>query len=176
MWQPTGTGSNKKLRFARSQGLYTAPRFVPRAVEDLNSVRVKEALAAWQGKCPAPDRLPPADEFDILDYGRAMGNINLLAVRYDPLDFIFRVHSTKGAEYIGQDMTGQSVDDYPEPEYGKFIRAVLTEAVTTRRPQVMIEEMFRTENRLMRWEAVTMPLQGDQRQVSRLIVAFEILQ
>ncbi|MGF1632197.1 MAG: hypothetical protein ACFCUT_22215 [Kiloniellaceae bacterium] len=151
------------------------PAFVPRAVEDLNSERIKEALAIWHGKCSVPGQLPHAEEFDILDYRPAMGNINLLDVHHDPLDFIFRVHSAKGAEYIRRDMTARSVDDYPEPEYGEFIRSVLTEAVTTRRPQVMIEEMFRTENRLMRWEAVAMPLQDGAGQISRLIVAFEIL-
>lgn len=163
------------MRFARPQDSATAPPFVPRAVEDLKSERLKKALEVWQSKCPAPDQLPPADEFDILDYRAAMGNINLLAVHHDPLDFVFRVHSAKAAEYIGRDMTGRTVDDYPEPQYGAFLRAVYTETTSTRKPQVMIEDMFMTDNRLMRWEAIAMPMEDSAGQVSTLIVAFEIL-
>lgn len=166
-------GGKAKLRQFQDEGDPVV--FTSRTLEELTSPRLKEAFAVWQQQRAAPDQLPAAEAFDILDYGAAMGNINLLEVRPDPLDFIFRVHSANGAKYVGQDLTGRSIDGYPDPQYRDFIRATYVAAFESRQPQFIIGELITDDNRRLRWEAVVMPMQDGAGAVSRLIATFEIL-
>ena len=55
------------------------------------------------------------------------------------------------------------------------MRAVYEATVERRAPQIVIEDMFLTDRRVMRWEGMTLPLQDESGKVSLLIVAFEIL-
>ncbi|WP_193366750.1 PAS domain-containing protein [Pelagibius marinus] len=160
---------------ARSEGADGPVKIPSRRVDELNSPRLRETFAIWQEKCGGPDRLPDADDFDILDYRPAVGNLNLVAVERDPLDFVFRVHSANGATYVGRDLTGRSIEDYPNPEYRGFVREVFTRATLSKQPVVLIEELLTADSRRMSWEGVVMPLQDGDGEISRLIVAFEIL-
>ena len=163
------------LKPPKSEGADPGRAIVYRGVDDLRSARLQAVFAIWQSRCQG-ELLPSSLGFDILDYGSAMTNINLVAVRHDPLDFIFRVHSVKGAAYIGKDMTGLSVDDYPEPRYRDFVKAVFTAAASSRAAKVVVEDMFMTETRMLRWEGVVLPMQDAEGAVADLLVAFEVLQ
>lgn len=163
------------LRLARTEKTEGPAEVASRHIDELSSSRLKKTFAIWQEKCESADRLPEADGFDILDYRPAIGTLNLVAVQREPLDFIFRVHSATGATYVGRDLTGRSVDDYPNPDYRDFVRAVFTQATLSREPVVLIEELLTAENRRMYWEGIVMPLQDGAGEVSRLIVAFETL-
>jgi hypothetical protein len=162
------------LKLSRARDDQSNVPLVKRSADELTSERVRKVLEIWEAKC-TQSGLPPVEQFDILDYGAAMANINLITVQQDPLDFIFRVHSVKGAGYVGRDMTGRSVDDYPEPQYRRFARAIFTETVASRAPVVVVEDLFMTDNRLMRWECVTLPLQDREGRVASLLAAFELL-
>jgi len=163
------------MRLVRSQAQDEPGAIASRSISEVSSSRLRQVFAVWQEKCEAPDRLPAADGFDILDYRAAIGNTNLIEVRSDPLDFVFRVHSANGAKYVGRDLTGRSVDEYPDPQYRDFVRVFFTRAVQTRRPQIVIEELDTADNRRMRWEGIIMPMQDEAGKVTRLIVSFEIL-
>ncbi len=164
-----------RLKLGRSRDRNVPAVFTPRRLEELSSPRLKEAFAVWQGKRGASDGLPAAADFDILDYRSVVGNINFLEVRSDPLDFIYRVHSATGAKYVGQDLTGRSIDDYRDPHYRDFIRASCLHAVQSKAPHFVVEELFTADDRRMRWEAALLPLQDEAGAVSRLVVPFEIL-
>jgi len=145
------------------------------AIDELRSTRLKAVLAIWQDKSPGSDSLPPGEEFDILDYAVAMGNVSLVSVQRDPLDFIFRVHCVNAASYLDEDMTGRSVKDYRDPQFSELVRTVFARATENRRAHVIIEDVLMADNRVARWEAAVMPLQDNEGQVSSLVVAFEIL-
>jgi hypothetical protein len=163
------------IRLARSESTEGPVEIASRQVDELSSSRLKKTFAIWQGKCGGPDRLPAADGFDILDYRPAVGTLNLVAVQREPLDFIFRVHSATGATYVGRDLTGRSVDDYPNADYRDFVRAVFTQAFLSKQPVILIEELLTAENRRMHWEGIVMPLQDGAGEVSRLVACFEVL-
>ena len=168
---PTG-GEVRLVAAPDAQG---PPQVVSRSIEQITSPRLREVFEVWRQKCAAADRLPPAEEFDIFDYRAAVGNINLIEVRPEPLDFIFRVHCVTGASYVGRDLTGCSVDDYPDPEYRAYVRSVFTRATAERQPQIIIESLETADHRRMRWEGIVMPLQNRAGAVTRLIVTFEIV-
>ncbi|MEO3427809.1 PAS domain-containing protein [Pelagibius sp. CAU 1746] len=163
------------VRLARSEGAAGPVEITSRRIEELSSPRLRETFAIWGAKCGGPERLPAAGGFDILDYRPVIGNLNLLDVERDPLDFVFRVHSANGATYVGRDLTGRSIEDYPNPEYRDFVRAVFTQATLSRQPVILIEELLTADNRRMSWEGLVLPLQDDGGEVTRLIVAFEIM-
>lgn len=174
VWLGMGA-SEGTLRLARPQS-ENAPVFVTsRTLEDLKSIRLKEVLTTWQVECRGSEQLPAAKGFDILDYRVAVGSIDLVTVQRHPLDFIYRVHSSAGAKYVGCDLTGRSVNDHPDPQYGGFLRSVFTRATSARKPQIVIEDLLLTDNQLMPWEGLVMPMQDDEGQVSRLIFASEFL-
>lgn len=160
------------------QGGQPAP-FVPRRAGDLTSRALRQALDLWRRRCPRPDVPPRVEAFDILDYRRIVGCINLLEVRGAPLDFVFRVHSVSGADVIGRDMTGRSVWDYPDPHYGGFVRQVCRRAVVERAAQVVMEDVLVRRRQTSydcpyRWEALVMPLCDRQDAVARLVYAFDL--
>lgn len=162
-------------KLARSLDTESPGTIASRTVDELTSARLKTVLAIWQSKRPGPDQLPADEDFDILDYAVAMGNISLVSVHHDPLDFVFRVHCVNGASYIGEDMTGRSVNDYREPQYRQFVWTVFAQATENRGPHIIIEKMLMTDNRRMRWEGAVMPLQDGAGEVSSLLVGFELL-
>ena len=161
------------------QGEKPAP-FTPRHPEDVTSPQLRKALALWRARCPAGGELPAAGGFDILDYQQVVRSLNLIEVREPPLDFVFRVHAVTGADYVGQDMTGRSVWDYPDRHYGGYVREVCRRAKLERTPQIAVEEVL-VRHKLMsydrpyRWEALMLPLQDDAGRVSRLIFVFDLI-
>jgi len=141
------------------------PAFTPRRAEQLTSPALRKTLALWQAGAPGADRPPAAAAFDILDYRPVVGCLNLIEVREPPLDFVFRVHSVLGSDIIGQDMTGRSVWDYPDPRYGGFVREVCRRAAREQQAQVVIEDVLVRRRQTSydcpyRWEALLLPLCG----------------
>jgi hypothetical protein len=157
------------------------PVYTPRRAGQLTSPALRQTLALWQDSAPDASRPPAAGAFDILDYRQVIGCLNLIEVREPPLDFVFRVHSVLGSDYIGQDMTGRSVWDYPDARYGGFVREVCRRATLEQRAQVVIEDVLVRRRQTSydcpyRWEALLLPLCGPDGgpAVTRLIFAFDL--
>ena len=141
------------------------PAYTPRRVEELTSPLLAKAFALWQNSAAGPSCPPPASGFDIVDYRQVVACINLIEVRRPPLDFVFRVYAQSAADCTGQDMTGRSVRDFPDPGYGGFLREVCRRAARESRAQVVIEDVlvWRPQTRYdcpCRWEALVLPLSG----------------
>ncbi len=168
------------MRLARTRREGEKAAQPPRRKQDLTSQALKDALAVWEGKCPQAIGLPTTTEFDVLDYLQVMRNISLVEVHQQPLDFVYRVHSLTWAEYAGQDMTGRSLWDHPDPEYRSLIWDTCKRAAQAQESQVIIEEVFVrpaliSQERRFRWEALILPLQDDEGTVARLVVVFDML-
>ena len=165
------------MKLARPQ-TDSAAAFVPRREEELTSQILRKAMALWKAQCPT-DGLPMADDFDIFDYQQVIGHINLVDVCEPPLEFVFRVHSVAGSDYVGLDLTGRSVCDYPDPQYGALVREVCRRAKRERTAQIVIEDVLVRRRQtnfecLFRWEAAIMPLEGSHGEVARLVFAFDL--
>jgi hypothetical protein len=153
--------------------------YTPRRASELTSQVLHSTLALWQRGCPDSDTPPAAGGFDILDYRHVVGCINLIEVCAPPLDFVFRVHSVTGSDYIGKDMTGRSVWDYPDSCYGGFVREVCRRAVREKRAQIVIEDVLVRRRQTsydcpFRWEALILPLCDHKGAVTRLVFAFDL--
>mgnify|MGYP000433428325 CR=1 FL=1 len=154
--------------------------FAQRRQDDLKSRPLKEALTVWQTKRAAIGGLPAVTDFDILDYPQVMRNTSLIDVRAAPLDFVYRLHSMTGAEYAGLDMTGRSLQDYPDPQYRCLFweaakRAVLKETAQLVIEDVLVRRAFNSRELLVRLEAVLLPHQDGEGNVTRLVAVFDLL-
>jgi hypothetical protein len=139
--------------------------YTPRRAEELTAEVLRKTLALWQVSAAGTSPPPAASDFDIVDYRQVVACINLIEVREPPLDFVFRVYAQVATDCTGQDMTGRSGWDFPDPGYGGFLREVCRRATRERRAQVIIEDVlvWRPQTRYdcpCRWEALVLPLSG----------------
>lgn len=111
----------------------------------------------------------------MLDLGFVLGNLHLLEVERDPLDFRFRVHATNGANYVKRDMTGRRVSDYEDQDYGRLVHAFYASVVSEEQPRAIAEQGLLTERRVLKWEGVALPLSDDGCSITGILVGFEIL-
>lgn len=168
-----GDGSNM-FRLDLEPGQSAAvPRF--RSLSEIGSEKLHRIHAYWLGQCDG-DRLPRRAQMEIDRLGYILPNLNLVDVHHDPLDFRFRVHSVKGADYVDADLTGRSVRDYPDPQYATFVWAVFQAVVESREAKMVSERLFMTDSRIFRWEGVVMPLAEASGRIDKLMVAFELFE
>jgi hypothetical protein len=118
--------------------------------------------------------MPSRADFDILDLGYILGDLNLLDVLYEPLRFQFRVHGSNATARLGFDLTGRTVDDYPDPEYRNIVAEHYTSAVRSKAPLRILHDPYRVRDRVLRWEGLILPLSDDGERVNMLMVGLSV--
>lgn len=119
--------------------------------------------------------MPARRDFDVLDLDYVLGDLNLIDVEHAPLRFRFRVHGTNAARRIGTDLTGKTVEDYPNPDYRNLVRQRCVTVVETRLLQRIFRERYPLNCETLRWEALILPLSDDGRIVNMLLVGISLL-
>ena len=119
--------------------------------------------------------MPARADFDVLDLGYIVGDLNLLDVLYAPLRFRFRVHGTHAVSRLGFDLTGKTVDDYPDSDYRAVVREHFSQVVEAKAPKRIARDPFRRRNRMvLRWEGLVLPLSADGARVDMLMVGLSV--
>ena len=118
--------------------------------------------------------MPSRADFDILDLRYIVGDLNLLDVLHEPLRFRFRVHGSSAVARLGFDLTGRTVDDYPDPEYRTVVVKHYTTAVRSRAPLRIVRDPYRVRDRVLRWEGLILPLSDDGERVNMLMVGLSV--
>jgi len=114
-------------------------------------------------------RWPARADINPVDLKFALGNLSLIDVSHDPLQFTFRLLGTLFAQRLGQDFTGRTVDDIPDPDYRAEITAAYRKIVETGEPSsTMGERTFDGEPR--RFETLRLPLSEDGKTVTMVLV------
>lgn len=118
--------------------------------------------------------MPARADFDIVDFGYILGNINLFDVERNPLRFRFRVHGTNAVTRLGIDLTGKTVDDYDDPGYRALLNQNYADVVKTCRPLRVLRDPYMVRDKVLRWEALILPLSEDGRMVNMLMVGIDL--
>ena len=118
--------------------------------------------------------MPARADFDVVDLGYIVGDLNLLDVLYEPLRFRFRVHGSNAVSRLGFDLTGKTVDDYPDPDYRDVVREHYAEVVQSKIPKRISRDPFRHRDRVLRWEGLVLPLSADGERVTMLMVGLSV--
>jgi hypothetical protein len=148
------------------------PSFRPAAA--LRSPAVRAILGYWTAR-RAGVLLPDSASIDLGALANLRDNLSVLEVAHDPLRFTFAVHAPRATAYLGRDMTGLTVDDYPDPEYGVYVRCCAERATRTRNPAIMVEHGLVTAARIYRLECAALPLASGDRPVDRLLIGIALL-
>ena len=117
---------------------------------------------------------PARSDIDPLDFTYALGNIELVDVSHDPLQFRYRLFGVNIAMRDGYDLTGKTVDEIPEPEFRALVRAPFVEVIELRRPLSAVRNRL-IDGRPRRYEAVRMPLSDDGETINMIFIATEFL-
>jgi len=138
--------------------------FDPRTIRQ---PRLRRLHDYWDAK-RAGREFPSRADIDPVDFAWLLGNV-LLVDALPEGRFRVRLHGTNLVERAGFDMTGKSMDAYPNPEYAKVALRSFGTVVETRRPLVSVNERT-IAGRAYGYETVMLPLSADGARVDMLLV------
>lgn len=81
---------------------------------------VLELLGYWEGK-RRKGKLPSRHDIDPLELRHFLGDLSLLDVRRDPLDFVYRLVGTKLAHDASRNLTGKSVRSIEPAQWADLV-------------------------------------------------------
>ncbi len=144
-------------------------------MDDLESPLLRRLLAYWEGK-RAGRAMPLRADLDPLEFGFALGHVSLLDVERGAggLRFRYRLSGTLIVERTGIDMRGRCADETAEPGVRAFLTGHYEAVVTSGRPRRDIS-VSNIDERLWRYEILTMPLSTGGADVAMLFVGFVFL-
>lgn len=132
---------------------------------------LRRVLDYWEAR-RGTRAFPSRAAVDPLQLGFALGNLLLIDVLRDPLQFRYRLVGTVAAERWGFDMTGKTLDELPAPERRHFILQNYSWIVENRRPMA-IEGTRILDGRNWAFASLMLPIGEDDRQVDMILVCVE---
>jgi len=116
------------------------------------------------------DRVMPApDEIDPVELKFILGNLMLIDVTHDPLDFTMRLHGTNLVQRTGVDLTGKGEKDAPSPGTARIAVGDFTYVVENREPfHRELNQLI--DDSMWRYEGLALPLSVAGSRVDRLVV------
>jgi hypothetical protein len=139
----------------------------------ISSPELRRLLADWHTRRRGRN-LPARKDFDVLDLKYMMGNLNLLEVLHDPLRFRYRVHCSLAVDRVGLNLTGKTIDAYPEQDYAARVQAAFVEVTHSRKPKLDAGHEL-INDKPIRFEALVLPLSDDGESVDMIMVGLKIL-
>lgn len=130
----------------------------------------------WRGLAREIDgvwTLPQPRMLDPVAIKWALGWISLIDVKGVPPDcgFHYTIDGTWQAERYGFDMTGKSLDAFPEPETRALIRESYLDVAASAQPRAHLRDLV-LDGRRRRYEVLLLPF-GEDGRVTRLAVALD---
>jgi hypothetical protein len=141
-------------------------------VIDTEAPQLRQLYAEWQAWRGIRE-LPSRADFDPVQLKYMMGRLSLLDVGYDPLRFHYRVHGTEIADRVGFDMTGKSLEAWPDAAHREQIREYFTEVIATRTPKIQHRERMVAHGRILRYTALALPLSSQGSAIDMLLTGVE---
>jgi hypothetical protein len=96
---------------------------------------LQRMFAYWQSKCGG-HAMPARADIDPVEFAWGLGNVSLLDVERDPLQFRYRLAGSKLTRIMEVDLTGRSIDDIKHADFRDLMRKHLQEIVETAMPSV----------------------------------------
>ena len=131
--------------------------------------RLQRFYAYWDER-RAGRRFPARRDLDPVDFKYILGFVMLMEVHREPLRFRFRLHGAELVRHGGYDMTGKWIEDLPGEENRRALRDRCLTLVETGQPQFVRSERL-LDGRLLRYEAVWVPLADDGETINMLMRA-----
>jgi hypothetical protein len=114
-------------------------------------------------------RWPARADINPLELKFALGNLTLIDVHYDPLDFTFRLAGTQFAQRMGADFTGKSVNDIPDPAYRAQVFEIYRKVIDSGEPSVALNERD-FDGQPRKFEVLRLPLSDDGKVINMFLI------
>ncbi len=135
--------------------------------------KIRRFYRYWLGKRGGRN-FPARADLDPLDFPYVLGDVVLVDVQRSPpgsrwpWTFRYRLVGTRIVERDGYDLTGNTLEDLPEPQYRERVRATWMEVCQTGMPAHRVRELM-MDRRLRRYEVIVLPLASNGEDVDMLI-------
>lgn len=136
------------------------------AIESPILRRFFEYYLEKRGDRPFPARA----DLDPVDFPYALGDITLVDVHHNPLNFSFRLDGSRHVERFGFDLTGRSLDEFPYPEMRQAIFDSYRDVVEKREARRDFREL-ESAGRWFRYETLLLPLSSDGTTIDMIVSA-----
>jgi hypothetical protein len=123
----------------------------------------------WDGKRRGR-RWPARGDLDPLDFPYVLGWVALVDVDREPLRFRYRLMGVLLVERFGFDMTGRSLEEFPQPQFRRFLEEVWSDTVQRAAPTHQFHDML-VDGHRRDFETLRLPLASDGETIDMLIIA-----
>jgi hypothetical protein len=113
---------------------------------------------------------PTRHDLDPADFPFILGYVTLVEVQYEPLRFRFRLHGSELVRHGGYDMTGKGIEELPGEENKRVFLERCLSLLESRQPQ-LVRSARPLDGRMLRFEAVWVPLSDDGQTINMLMRA-----
>ncbi len=137
--------------------------------EQLQTPLLRRLLRDW-GSWRRGRELPGRADFRPEDLRYVLGGVILLDVLHEPLRFRYRLIGSGLTLRRGLDLSGQLMDDHPNPEIRAVAIACNRTVVESRQPQVWHWRLPTVQGHRVAYEGVNMPLSADGRAIDMILV------
>jgi hypothetical protein len=103
-------------------------------IAQIPNERLRRLYLYWQDKRQGRE-FPARRDIDPAEFLFVLGNVILLDVTYEPMQFRFRLMGSNIVARIGYDMTGRSIDDIPDADRRNYAQKLYRGVVEGRQPQ-----------------------------------------
>lgn len=114
-------------------------------------------------------RYPGRLDIDPVDIKYALGNVSLVEVVGDPPRFRWRLVGSQLAHRLGNDMTNQWVDEYPNQGYREYLIGSYHKILKTGEPTLALNERD-IEGKPRRFEVLRLPLAEDGQTINMILI------
>jgi hypothetical protein len=139
------------------------------ATIDIRTPSLQRLYEDWRSRCRGR-AFPARADFDVLDLKYVIGNLVLVDVTHDPLQFRFRLHGSRVGQRVGYDMTGKGIEGLP-PALQPLARKHFTKVIETRIPRCETRERQIADEGVVDSEVLVLPLSRDGDNIDMLMVA-----
>jgi hypothetical protein len=136
---------------------------------EIASPRLKHLLSDWEDRRRGRE-FPCRADFTPFDLKYILGNLSLLDVTYDPLQFRYRLHASNISERMEKDMTNKIVDDLPAAAHVQKARNQFGEVVRSRVPIAFtLSHEFLDHRDPHNCEVLLLPLSNDGTSINMIM-------
>jgi hypothetical protein len=132
-------------------------------LDRIGSNHLRQLFLYWdekRGRRPAPSR----DEIDPAEMLEVLPNVYLINVEEEPRRYQVRLMGTALGDWYGSDITGRYID-----EISRQVLAALDELVTTWHPWLVTGKYAKSDDRVMLYELLALPLSSDGATVNMIL-------
>ncbi|WP_366655084.1 PAS domain-containing protein [Fodinicurvata sp. EGI_FJ10296] len=146
-------------------GIYTEP-----TEAHAQEPRLGDLVEFWN-ECRGGRSMPSRADLDVIDLKPWLGNLILLEVRHDPLDYFYRVFGSLISQNTSRDLTGkwlsECIDAGAAPASS---RDSYNKVLSHRAPLYQVQSQEVTPGRLWQVVRVLLPLSNENDQINHIIV------